>query len=112
MIGFFIFDELPTVDVVSVLCHAKSNSEIKGYFYVRQTDCHDVSSVQVGDEFFGALDDATGYGGCIYVVGLSSETDALYATKNIQVDGHATIHGNVSVHSNVTINGDTAMNQK
>ena len=65
MIGIFILDEIPKVNKQLVLGHSKINDGISGYFYFRESDCADVCSVDKGDEFFGVLDDTSGFGACL-----------------------------------------------
>ena len=57
MIGFFKFDDTPSVGSPLVLAHAVLNDAIQGYFYVRDTDCKDISSVSKGSEFLGYMQD-------------------------------------------------------
>lgn len=102
MIGFYIFDEQPNVGKSLVLAHSTLNENIKGYFYVRESDCSDVSSVTKGGEFFGVLDDASGFGACLFVKDLQNESDALLLQKNLHVKGNETIDGNLKVNGQIT----------
>lgn len=106
MIGFFIFDEAPSVDNSLVLAHAEINNNIQGYFYVRDTDCSDICSVNKGDTFYGVLDDASGYGCCVFVKGLETESDALLLQKNLHVKGNVQVDGKVDVNLTVNAKGD------
>lgn len=106
MIGFFKFDDTPSVDAPLVLAHAVFNGEIKGYFYVRKTDCKDISSVSKGSEFFGVLDDASGFGACLFIKDLDVESDALLLQHNLHVKGNTTIDGNETVKGNSEIKGN------
>ena len=45
MVGFFVFDDVPSVDNQLVLAHASLNNGIQGLFFVRESDCKDISSV-------------------------------------------------------------------
>lgn len=102
MIGFFKFDEQPSVAKSLVLAHAVLNEGIKGYFYVREADCKDTSSVSKDSEFFGVLDDASGFGACLFVKDLQNESDAMLLQQNLHVKGNATIDGNMKVEGQIT----------
>ena len=102
MIGFYIFDEQPNVGKSLVLAHSTLNENIKGYFYVRESDCSDVSSVTKGSEFFGVLDDSSGFGACLFIKDLATESDALLLQKNLHVKGNETVDGNLKVNGQIT----------
>lgn len=102
MIGFFIFDEKPTNKQSLVLAHSKLNENIKGYFYVRTNDCSDICSVDKGSEFFGILDDSSGFGACLFIKDLVLETDALLLQNNLHVKKDTTIDGNLTVGGEIT----------
>lgn len=102
MIGFFIFDEKPTNKQSLVLAHSKLNENIKGYFYVRTNDCSDICSVDKGSEFFGILDDSSGFGACLFIKDLVLETDALLLQNNLHVKNDTTIDGNLTVSGEIT----------
>ena len=102
MIGFYIFDEQPNVGKSLVLAHSTLNENIKGYFYVRESDCSDVSSVTKGSEFFGVLDDSSGFGACLFIKDLATESDALLLQKNLHVKGNETVDGNLKVKGQIT----------
>lgn len=106
MIGFYVFEEQPTVKNPLVLAHSSLNESIKGYFYVRESDCSDVSSVNKGDTFFGVLDDSSGFGACLFIKDLASESDALLLQKNLHVKGNTTVDGNTTVKGNAEVQGD------
>lgn len=105
MIGFYIFEEQPNVGKPLVLAHSTLNENIKGYFYVRESDCSDVSSVVKGSTFFGVLDDSSGFGACLFIKDLVTESDALLLQKNLHVKGTATVDGNATVNKNLKVNG-------
>ena len=105
MIGFYIFEEQPNVGKPLVLAHSALNENIKGYFYVRESDCSDVSSVTEGSTFFGVLDDSSGFGACLFIKDLVTESDALLLHKNLHVKGDATIDGNETVDGNLKVSG-------
>ena len=105
MIGFYIFEEQPNVGKPLVLAHSALNENIKGYFYVRESDCSDVSSVSKGSTFFGVLDDSSGFGACLFIKDLVTESDALLLQKNLHVKGNATVDGNETVDGNLKVNG-------
>ena len=105
MIGFYIFEEQPNVGKPLVLAHSALNENIKGYFYVRESDCSDVSSVTKGSTFFGVLDDSSGFGACLFIKDLVTESDALLLQKNLHVKGNATVDGNETVDGNLKVNG-------
>ena len=105
MIGFYIFEEQPNVGKPLVLAHSTLNENIKGYFYVRESDCSDVSSVTKGSTFFGVLDDSSGFGACLFIKDLVTESDALLLQKNLHVKGNATVDGNETVDGNLKVNG-------
>ena len=105
MIGFYIFEEQPNVGKPLVLAHSALNENIKGYFYVRESDCSDVSSVTKGSTFFGVLDDSSGFGACLFIKDLVTESDALLLQKNLHVQGNATVDGNETVDGNLKVNG-------
>ena len=102
MIGFYIFDEQPNVNKSLVLAHSTLNENIKGYFYVRESDCSDVSSVTKGSEFFGVLDDSSGFGACLFIKDLATESDALLLQKNLRIKGNETVDGNLKVNGQIT----------
>ena len=105
MIGFYIFEEQPNVGKPLVLAHSALNENIKGYFYVRESDCSDVSSVAEGSTFFGVLDDSSGFGACLFIKDLVTESDALLLQKNLHVKGNATVDGNETVDGNLKVGG-------
>ena len=105
MIGFYIFEEQPNVGKPLVLAHSALNENIKGYFYVRESDCSDVSSVTEGSTFFGVLDDSSGFGACLFIKDLVTESDALLLHKNLHVKGNATVDGDETVDGNLKVNG-------
>ena len=105
MIGFFKFDEQPSVAKSLVLAHAVLNEGIKGYFYVREMDCKDTSSVGKDSEFFGVLDDASGFGACLFVKDLQSESDAMLLQQNLHVKGNSEVDGNESIKGNLKVDG-------
>ena len=105
MIGFYIFEERPNVGKSLVLAHSALNENIKGYFYVRESDCSDVSSVAEGSTFFGVLDDSSGFGACLFIKDLITESDALLLQKNLHVKGNATVDGNGTVGGNLKVGG-------
>ena len=102
MIGFYIFEEQPNVGKPLVLAHSALNENIKGYFYVRESDCSDVSSVTKGSTFFGVLDDSSGFGACLFIKDLVTESDALLLQKNLHVKGNETVDGNLKVNGQIT----------
>ena len=105
MIGFYIFDEQPNVGKSLVLAHSALNENIKGYFYVRESDCSDISTVNKGSEFFGVLDDSSGFGACLFIKDLATESDALLLQKNLHVKGNTTVDGNSTVKGNSETQG-------
>jgi hypothetical protein len=105
MIGFFKFDEQPSVAKSLVLAHAVLNEGIKGYFYVREVDCKDTSSVSKDSEFFGVLDDASGFGACLFVKDLQNESDAMLLQQNLHVKGNSEVDGNESIKGNLKVDG-------
>lgn len=105
MIGFYIFEEQPNVGKPLVLAHSALNENIKGYFYVRESDCSDVSSVSEGSTFFGVLDDSSGFGACLFIKDLVTESDALLLQKNLHVKGNVTVDGHETVEGNLKVNG-------
>lgn len=102
MIGFYTFEEQPNVGKPLVLAHSTLNENIKGYFYVRESDCSDVSSVTKGSTFFGVLDDSSGFGACLFIKDLVTESEALLLQKNLHVKGNATVDGNLKVNGQIT----------
>ena len=102
MIGFYIFEEQPNVGKSLVLAHSALNENIKGYFYVRESDCSDVSSVTKGSAFFGVLDDSSGFGACLFIKDLVTESDALLLQKNLHVKGNEIVDGNLKVNGQIT----------
>lgn len=103
MIGFFIFDETPTLDKSLVWAHAKLSPDVKCCFYVRRDDCRDISGS--GSEFFGVVDDASGIGACLFVKDIEKEADTSLLQNNLHVKG------NVQVDRNETIKGTLDANQ-
>ena len=102
MIGFYIFEEQPNVGKPLVLAHSALNENIKGYFYIRESDCSDVSSVTEGSTSFGVLDDSSGFGACLFIKDLITESDALLLHNNLHVKGNATVDGNLKVNGQIT----------
>lgn len=108
MIGFFIFEDTPSIESPLVLAHSALNDGIKGLFWVREMDCKDVSSVQKGDTFFGVLDDSSGYGACLFIKDLKGESDSLllqnslHVKKDCKVDGKVEVKGNLKVGGQIT----------
>ena len=105
MIGFFKFDEQPSVAKSLVLAHAVLNEGIKGYFYVREMDCKDTSNVGKDSEFFGVLDDASGFGACLFVKDLQNESDAMLLQQNLPVKGNSEVDGNEAIKGNLKVDG-------
>lgn len=105
MIGFFKFEDVPSVESPLVLAHSSLDEDIKGMFYVREMDCKDISNVSKGSEFFGVLDDSSGFGACLFIKDLDAESDAMLLQKNLHVKGNATIDGNETVKGNLKIDG-------
>lgn len=97
MIGFFVFDDTPSIESPIVLAHSALNIGIQGLFYVRSMDCKDIASVEKGSEFFGVLDDASGFGACLFVKGLAGEKDALLLEHSLHVKGDAKVDGSLAV---------------
>ena len=95
-----------------MLAHSTLNENIKGYFYVRESDCSDISTVDKGSEFFGVLDDSSGFGACLFIKDLATESDALLLQKNLHVKGNTTIDGNSEVKGNQTVTGNSSINGK
>ena len=110
MIGFYIFEEQPNVGKPLVLAHSALNENIKGYFYVRESDCSDVSSVSNGSTFFGVLDDSSGFGACLFIKDLVTESDALLLHKNLHIKGNEIVDGNSEVKGNATVGGNLNVN--
>lgn len=102
MIGFFVFDDVPSVDNPLVLAHASLNNGIQGLFYVRESDCKDISSVTKGSEFFGVLDDSSGFGACLFIKGLDVEADSMLLQQNLHVKGNAEVDGHLKVSGEIT----------
>lgn len=102
MIGFFIFDEKPTVSNSLVKGHLALNQNIEGVFYVRSSDCADICSVNSGDRFFGILDESSGYGACLFIEGLDVESNNLLAQKNLHVKQNLVVDGQITGASNNT----------
>ena len=102
MIGFFVFDDVPSVDNPLVLAHAVLNTGIQGLFFVRESDCKDISSVKSGSEFFGVLDDSSGFGACLFIKGLDIEADSMLLQNNLHVKGNTQITGNLNVSGEIT----------
>ena len=105
MIGFFKFEDVPSVGSPLALAHSSLNEDIKGMFYVRETDCKDISNVSQDSEFFGVLDDSSGFGACLFIKGLDVESDAMLLQKNLHVKGNTTIDGNDTVKGNLKVDG-------
>lgn len=105
MIGFFVFDDVPSVEKPLVLAHASLNPGIQGLFFVREQDGSDVSSVKKGDEFFGVLDDSSGFGACLFIKDLNIESSALLLQRNLHVKGNSQVDGNSDIKGSQTIAG-------
>lgn len=123
MIGIFILDEIPKVNKQLVLGHSKINDGISGYFYFRESDCADVCSVDKGNEFFGVLDDTSGFGAALFILNLEIQENYmllqhnLHVKENADIDGDlyvgkdATIEGNTSITGTLEVNDDTRLNR-
>ena len=105
MIGIFILDEKPTVDKQLVLGHSKINDGISGYFYFRESDCADVCSVDKGSEFFGVIDDTSGFGACLFIIDLELEQNNLLLQHNLHVKGNTVVDGNSEIDGKTEIHG-------
>lgn len=106
MIGIFVLDEKPTVNQSLVLAHSKINDGISGYFYFRESDCADVCSVDKGSEFFGVLDDTSGFGACLFIIDLELEQSNLLLQHNLHVKENALIDKDLRVKENALIDKD------
>ena len=108
MIGFFVFEETPTLEKPLSLAHSALKTEIKGLFYVRSLDCKDIGGVQKGAEFFGVLDDASGFGACLFVKDIQVEENtlllqnSLHVKKNTVVEGSSEVKGSLKVGGQIT----------
>ena len=102
MIGFFVFEDTPTLENPLVLAHSALNTGIKGMFYVRSMDSKDIAGVEKGAEFFGVLDDSSGFGACLFVKDIQTENDTLLLQNSIHVKKDATIDGNLNVGGQIT----------
>ena len=102
MIGFFVFDDVPSVDEPLVLAHSVLNTGIQGLFFVRESDCKDISSVKSGSEFFGVLDDSSGFGACLFIKGLDVESGSMLLQQNLHVKGNAEVDGDLKVSGEIT----------
>lgn len=111
MIGIFVLEDKPRVDKSLVLAHSQINEGIKGYFYFRDTDCSDVCSVDKGAQFFGVLDDTSGFGACLFILNLELEKNNMLLQHNLHVkdsaliDKDLTVKGNTEVKGNITGRG-------
>ena len=106
MIGFFKCDVKPDVKNSLILAHSSLNEDIKGYFYFREADCADVSSIEEGAEFFGVLDDSSGFGACLFVKDLDVETNAALMQHNLHVKGDATVDNVLTVEGKTDMRAD------
>ena len=112
MIGIFILDEIPKVNKQLVLGHSKINDGISGYFYFRESDCADVCSVDKGSEFFGVIDDTSGFGACLFIIDLELEQNNLLLQHNLHVkgntvvDGNSEIDGKTEIHDTLTVDSN------
>ena len=112
MIGIFILDEIPKVSKQLVLAHSKINDGISGYFYFRESDCADVCSVDKGNEFFGVLDDTSGFGACLFILNLELEQSNLLLQHNLHVKENALIDKDLHVKGNTVVDGNTEIDGK
>ena len=112
MIGIFILDEIPKVNKQLVLAHSKINDGISGYFYFRESDCTDVCSVDKGSEFFGVLDDTSGFGACLFILNLELEQSNLLLQHNLHVKENALIDKDLHVKGNTVVDGNTEIDGK
>ena len=112
MIGIFILDEIPKVNKQLVLGHSKINDGISGYFYFRESDCADVCSVDKGSEFFGVLDDTSGFGACLFILNLELEQSNLLLQHNLHVKESALIDKDLHVKGNTVVDGNTEIDGK
>ena len=112
MIGIFILDEIPKVNKQLVLGHSKINDGISGYFYFRESDCADVCSVDKGSEFFGVLDDTSGFGAALFILNLELEKDNLLLQHNLHIKENALIDKDLHVKGNTVVDGNTEIDGK
>lgn len=112
MIGIFILDEIPKVNKQLVLGHSKINDGISGYFYFRESDCADVCSVDKGSEFFGVLDDTSGFGACLFIIGLELEQSNLLLQHNLHVKENVLIDKDLHVKGNTVVDGNSEIDGK
>lgn len=112
MIGIFILDEIPKVNKQLVLGHSKINDGISGYFYFRESDCADVCSVESGSEFFGVLDDTSGFGACLFIIDLELEQRNLLLQHNLHVKENVLIDKDLHVKGNTVVDGNSEIDGK
>ncbi len=102
MIGFFVFDDTPTLENPLVLAHSALNEGIQGVFYTRSMDSKDIAGVEKGAEFFGVLDDSSGFGACLFVKDIQMEEDSLLLQNYLHVKKNTTIDGSLKVGGQIT----------
>ena len=102
MIGFFIFDDTPTLEKPLCLAHSALNKGIQGLFYTRSMDCKDIAGVKEGAEFFGVLDDSSGFGACLFVKDIQMEDNTLLLQNSLHVKKNTAIDGNLNVGGQIT----------
>lgn len=102
MIGFFVFEDTPTLEKPLCLAHSALNDGIQGLFYTRMMDCKDIAGVKGGAEFFGVLDDSSGFGACLFVKDIQMESDTLLLQNSLHVKKNTTIDGNLKVQGQVS----------
>lgn len=102
MIGFFVFEDTPTLENPLVLAHSALNTGIKGMFYTRSIDCKDIAGVKKGAEFFGVLDDSSGFGACLFVKDIQMESDTMLLQNSLHVKKNTTVDGNMKVGGQIT----------
>lgn len=102
MIGFFVFEDTPTLENPLILAHSALNEGIQGLFYTRSMDSKDIAGVEKGAEFFGVLDDSSGFGACLFVKDIQMESDTLLLQNALHVKKDATIDGSLKVGGQIT----------
>ena len=98
MIGHFIVSGFPASNLVKA--HLKQNSSVEGFFYLPPLTRQDTCDIKNGSEFFGILDDISGYGAVL--VGFDNADFKGNIKYDLSIDGKIRATGAVVSDDDVT----------
>lgn len=98
MIGHFIVTGFPAANLAKA--HLKQNSSVEGFFYLPPLTRQDTCNIDKGSEFFGILDDISGYGAVL--VGFDNADFKGNIKYDISIDGKISATGEIASNADVT----------